>query len=137
MNKDMHGSQCSPADFDCDGRTVVVADDDDEFRQALAEIVELDGWRVWQARDGQEALDCTLKLRPNVLVLDHRMPTLTGVEVVQRLREARIGVPVVFVTAAYEIEELAASVGVLCRLRKPFGFDDLSRILERARQGDC
>lgn len=118
-------------------RKVLVADDDDEFREALVEIISSEGWHVWQARDGEEALQHTLELQPDVLVLDHRMPALTGAEVVKHLRAKGIRVPVVFVTAAHEIAEIASSVGVRCHLRKPFGFDELAEVLKRAAQGGC
>lgn len=117
---------------------VLVADDDDEFREALVDIIASEGWHVvWQARDGEEALQHTLDLQPDILVLDHRMPVLTGAQVVERLRAKGIQVPVVFVTAAHEISEIASSVGVRCHLRKPFGFDELAEILRRAAQGRC
>lgn len=116
---------------------VLVADDDDEFREALVEIIAAEGWHVWQARNGEEALQHTLELQPDVLVLDHRMPALTGAEVVERLRAENIQTPVVFVTAAHEIAEIASSVGVRCHLRKPFGFDELAEVLRRAAQGCC
>lgn len=116
---------------------VLVADDDDEFREALVEIISSEGWDVWQARDGKEALQHALELQPDVLVLDHRMPALTGAEVVKHLRAKGSRVPVVFVTAAHEIVEIASSVGVRCHLRKPFGFDELAEVLKRAAQGHC
>lgn len=116
---------------------VLVADDDDEFREALAEIISLEGWQVRQARDGEEAVDSVLEWQPDILVLDQRMPALSGVEVVRRLRADGIGIPVVFVTAAHEIAELASSVGVRCHLRKPFGIDELAEMLNRAVRGCC
>lgn len=116
---------------------VLVADDDDEFRSAVADIIVMDGWLVFQATDGEEALDRTRRLRPDVLLLDQRMPALTGVEVVKKLREEQILVPVVMVSAAHELDDLADSVGVRCRLMKPFGFDDLGEILKRAIDGRC
>jgi len=119
------------------GRKVLVADDDHEFREALTEILALEGWNVLQARDGKEALDHARNMDPDVLLLDHRMPALTGAEVVRRLRADGVPVPVVFVSAAEELEELAASVGVACRLRKPFGLDELAAMLHRALNGLC
>ena len=124
-------------DEEREGATVLVADDDDEFRQVLAEIIALEGWHVWEASDGEEALACASELQPDVLVLDHRMPRLTGVEVVQRLRNTGNRVPVVFVSAAYEVQDLAVSVGVFCHLRKPFGVDDLITLMKSALQGKC
>ncbi|HJV86074.1 MAG TPA: response regulator [Noviherbaspirillum sp.] len=117
--------------------TVLVADDDDEFRQALAEIIALEGWHVWEASDGEEALVCASKVKPDVVVLDHRMPRLTGAEVIRRLRDSGNRVPVVLVSAAYEIRDLALSVGVNCHLRKPFGVDDLIILMKKALQGKC
>lgn len=117
--------------------SAVVADDDDEFRQALTEIIELEGWHVWQASNGEEAVDYATRLQPDVLVLDHRMPRLTGVEVVQRLRRKGVQVPVVFVSAAHEVKALASSVGVSCHLRKPFGIEDLVTLMKKALRGQC
>jgi CheY-like chemotaxis protein len=117
--------------------TILVADDDVEFRQAMAEIIALEGWQVWEAADGEEALVCACEQNPDVLVLDHRMPRLTGLEVIQRLREDGNRVPVVLVSAAYEVRDLAMSVGVHCHLRKPFGVDELVTLLKRALQGKC
>lgn len=116
---------------------VLVADDDEEFRSAVSDIIALDGWHVCQASDGEEALHITRQLHPDVLLLDHRMPALTGVEVVKQLRAEQILVPVVMVSAAHELEDLADSVGVRCRLMKPFGFDELSKILRHAVEGLC
>lgn len=131
----MHADISQGADWPT-GR-VLVADDDDEFRAAVAEIIALDGWQVWQASDGEEALRYALELRPDVLVLDQRMPAFTGVEVVQRLRAAGVPVPVVLVSAAHDLEALAESLGIRCRLMKPFGFEELGKMLKRAQQGHC
>lgn len=117
--------------------TALVADDDDEFRQAMAEVIAMDGWHVWEASDGEEAFHCAGKLRPDVLVLDQRMPRLTGAEVIRRLRDGGINVPVVYVSAAHEISELASSAGVKCHLMKPFGIDELLALMRRALRGQC
>lgn len=117
--------------------TALVADDDDEFRQALAEIIAMDGWHVWEASDGEETIHCVGKLRPDVLVLDQRMPRLTGSEVIRRLRDGGVNVPVVFVSASHEISDLASSAGVKCHLMKPFGIDELLALMRRALHGQC
>jgi len=118
-------------------RRVLVADDDDEFRCAVADLIELDGWCVCQASDGRQALDCARELRPDVLLIDHRMPGLTGVEVVRKLRAERILVPVVMVSAAHDLDDLADAAGIPCRLLKPFSFDELGGVLRRAVRGRC
>lgn len=117
--------------------TALVADDDAEFRQAMVEVIAMDGWHVLEAADGVEAVHFTGKFRPDVLVLDHRMPRMTGTEVIQHLRKVGLNVPVVFVSAAHEVRELAAGAGVSCHLMKPFGIDELLALMRRALQGHC
>lgn len=117
--------------------TALVADDDHEFRQAMAEIIAMEGWHVWEATNGEEALHFVGKYMPDVMVLDHRMPRLTGAEVIQQMRDCGVDVPVVFVSAAHELHDLAASVGVKCRLMKPFGVDELLELMRRALNGQC
>ncbi|HEY0846456.1 MAG TPA: response regulator [Noviherbaspirillum sp.] len=117
--------------------TALVADDDHEFRQAVAEIIAMDGWHVWEAVDGEEALHFAGKLKPDVIVLDHRMPRLTGAEVIQQMRDGGIDVPVVFVSAAHELHDVATTAGIKCHLMKPFGIDELLALMRRALHGHC
>lgn len=115
--------------------TALVADDDHDFRQAMSELIALHGWDVREATNGEEALRFVGKYRPDVLILDHRMPGLTGAQVVQRMREGGIDIPVILVSAAHEIHEVAADVGVEHVLMKPFGIDELLNLMQRARSG--
>lgn len=117
--------------------SALVADDDQEFRQAMAEIIAMDGWHVWEAVDGEEALHFAGKYKPDVIVLDHRMPRLTGAEVIQQMRNCGVNVPVVFVSAAQELHDVASSVGIKCHLMKPFGIDELLELMRRALSGQC
>lgn len=70
--------------------TVLVVDDDDDFRAALADTLEEEGWDVLDARTGEAALalmDDATKGRaraPDLLVLDLLMPRMSGIEVLQR-----------------------------------------------------
>lgn len=117
--------------------SVLVADDDKDFRQAVAEFIEMEGWQVWQAQDGEEALDFARAYKPDVIILDQRMPGLTGTEVILHMRDRGIHTPVVFISAAREISALALSVSVNCYLQKPFGINDLITLLNQALQGGC
>lgn len=117
--------------------TALVADDDGDFRQAMAEIIAMDGWHVLEAADGEEAVHIVGTSKPDVLVLDHRMPKMTGAQVIHHLRNVGVHVPVVFVSAAYELREIAAGAGVRCHLTKPFGIDELLTLMRRALDGHC
>ena len=77
-----------------DGRTVLIADDDDDFRAALAETLDEDGYDVVAVPNGAAALaalEDAAKGRarpPDFLVLDLLMPGVSGIEVLQRLRKS-------------------------------------------------
>lgn len=82
--------------------TVLVADDTESVRSLFADLLAADGYRVLTACDGAAALDAAQRHRPDVLLLDVRMPGLNGVEVCRRVKgaaETRL-TPVILVTGA-------------------------------------
>lgn len=113
-------------------RTVLIADDDQAVREALGDLLEGEGWDVALARNGREALKRVAIERPDLLILDHRMPHLTGAEVYRALRDNGIDVPVVLMTAASLADQLATSLGIIDVLRKPFSGADVVDVTERA-----
>lgn len=116
---------------------VLVADDDQETRDTLAEVLaEENGWQILLAKDGTEALEIALSERPDAMILDQRMPGLTGIEVVLRLRAGGVSLPVVIITALRDVRELAESMGIEFFLTKPFGYDQLADAVSRA-MGDA
>jgi len=92
---------------------IVVADDHPSVRENLRYLLnfEPDLEVIGAARDGREALQLTLDLRPDVLVVDHEMPILTGLAVTQRLRREHPSVHVVVYTAEGAICEQARRAG--------------------------
>lgn len=118
--------------------TILIADDDDDVRESLIDIIHTAGWHAVAARDGEEALSQVRAAAPHAVVIDYRMPGMNGAEVIRALREQKVQVPVILITAAGEIEELAREAGVRCFLCKPFGIDELITILRRALwEGGC
>lgn len=112
--------------------TVLVADDDDDIREAIREVLtDENGWNVIEAKNGSEALQMALTKRPDALILDQRMPEMTGAEVVVALREAGLPIPVVLISGARDIEGLAGGAGIEHFLCKPFGFDQLTALVNR------
>jgi DNA-binding response OmpR family regulator len=118
--------------------TILIADDDDDVRESLIDIIHTAGWHAVAARDGEEALSQVRAAEPHAVVIDYRMPGMNGAEVIRTLREQQVQIPVILITAAGEIEELAREAGVRCYLCKPFGIDELIAILRRALwEGGC
>jgi CheY-like chemotaxis protein len=113
-------------------RRVLVADDDEDVREMLVLFLEDEGFEVAVAKDGSEALARLMNEEYHAVVLDNRMPGLTGVEVYRALATHGRRVPVILVTAAAQVQVLAASLGIRCFLGKPFPLPALLAILERA-----
>ena len=113
-------------------RKVLIADDDNDSREMLAFLLEDEGWEVKEARDGKEALETVVKDRPDLLILDNRMPELTGAEVYQRLQAQGINLAVVLATAYGHVEDLASSLGITYFVNKPYDLTELLTTIESA-----
>lgn len=113
-------------------RRVLIADDEENYRILLTLILENQGWKVSQARNGREALEKVLDGKPDLLILDYQMPELTGAEVYQNLQLYGIKLPVLLVSSCIEVEKLASSLGINYFLNKPFELADFLTIVESA-----
>jgi DNA-binding NtrC family response regulator len=124
------------------GKTVFVADDDDEMRSIVVEALRLDGYRVVEARDGAELLAMLSDTPPDanghldVVVADVRMPRLSGLGVLEELRRAHVRVPVLMMTgfAPESVGVVAKRLGAMGVLKKPFDLDDLRTAVMNAER---
>lgn len=114
-------------------RRALVVDDDADIRDILADQLELEGWTVEQARDGREGLAAARAGGFDLIVLDHRMPRMTGEEMARELRAGGDRTPIVLVTADRHAAAIARRVGLRYWLLKPFGMDELLALVRRAR----
>lgn len=80
--------------------TIVLAEDDVDLRAIYAECLRRDGYQVWEAGDGAEALDLVRAQVPKLLIIDFWMPVLNGFEVIEQLVDApeAVGMKVVVLT---------------------------------------
>jgi two-component system chemotaxis response regulator CheY len=79
--------------------SILITDDDRNCREALREIMEPQGFRVFLAGSGEEALEITQAEPVHLAILDMHMPTLTGLETLSLLRQMRAILPCILVTA--------------------------------------
>ena len=104
--------------------TVLVANDDSDILRFMEINLRLDGFEVVTARDGPDALAKAIAVRPDLVLLDVRMPGIDGYTICARIRaDARLaGVPVVMVTANYGTAKVEAArrAGADDFLVKPF-----------------
>jgi CheY-like chemotaxis protein len=77
---------------------ILIADDDDDCRQALREIMEPEGYRTLLAGSGEEALDIVRDERVHLLLLDMHMRALTGLETIRLARQINAMLPCILVT---------------------------------------
>jgi DNA-binding response OmpR family regulator len=104
-----------------DSSTILLVDDEDSVQKLLTYPLEREGFRVVQARDGEEALASFAAERVDLVVLDIMLPKLDGLEVCRRLR-ARSSVPIIMLTARDdELDKvLGLELGADDYITKPF-----------------
>ena len=114
---------------------ILVAEDETIIRLDLREILERAGYEVCaEARDGEEAVELALSERPDLAILDVKMPRLDGIDAARRILADR-PIPIVILTA-YGQDELvsrAVEAGVFGYLVKPFRETDLLPAIQAAR----
>jgi CheY-like chemotaxis protein len=114
---------------------VLVVDDDTVIRQLITVNLELEGFEVDTAVDGQDCLDKVKQVRPDVITLDIMMPRLDGWEAAERLRAdpETAGIRVVLLSARAQEADLerGSRIGVDAYLTKPFDPDDLIEVVRR------
>ena len=114
--------------------TVLVAEDSQDTRAMLKRAFELKGYRVFEAEDGQEALEIARQYRPSLIVIDLNMPVLDGLETIKNIRELEgptEQVPIVAITA-YDVpgmEDAVLESGCNRYLRKPLDLSELDSAL--------
>jgi len=106
---------------------ILVADDDGLVRKLSTEVLIDSGYEVDAAADGAAAWEALQIKAFNLLITDHNMPKLTGVELVKKLRSARMALPVILATGRLPVEELAQnpSLQLAAMLPKPFTVEEL------------
>ncbi|MGH2358858.1 MAG: response regulator [Candidatus Limnocylindria bacterium] len=112
---------------------VLVVDDEPGIRATVAEMLSLEGYAVDEAANGAEALAAVERKRPDLVLLDLRMPVLDGWGFVSALRSRGLTVPIVVMTAARDTGHWAEAIPAHGTLAKPFGYDELMAAVERAR----
>ncbi|STD09279.1 Probable transcriptional regulatory protein pdtaR [Dermatophilus congolensis] len=125
----------STPERESDALRVVVAEDEALIRLDLAEMLAEAGYEVVaQAADGEEAVELVTAERPDIVVMDVKMPVLDGISAAEKLHAERIA-PVIMLTAFSDrdLVERAREAGVMAYVVKPFTIDDLRPAIDIAR----
>jgi len=118
--------------------TVFIVDDDRSMRQAVQDLVESVGLRAESFATGQEFLNRQLTSDPSCLVLDVRLPQMSGLDFQRQLNEIGMQIPIIFITAHGDVpmSVRALKSGAVEFLTKPFRDQDLLDAIQQALQRD-
>jgi CheY-like chemotaxis protein len=112
---------------------ILIVEDDDDIREALSQILELEGYTVREAANGREALDISSREPlPSLILLDLMMPIMDGWQFrSEQMKDPSLAkVPVVVISADAGVHEKVASFGAASVLPKPISLDRLLRAIE-------
>ena len=112
---------------------VLIVDDEATLARNLAAYLERNGFDVRVAGSGEEGLQQFAEFRPDVVLLDHNLPGISGLEVLERLRKGDTQVPVVLMTGfgGIEVAVQALKLGAADYLTKPVSLGELKLLVQR------
>jgi DNA-binding response OmpR family regulator len=115
-------------------KTILVVDDDYELSDGLRIVLEKQGYRVLQARDGQQGKQMVYQHHPDLLILDMMMPRMGGYPVLEHFKGKADAPPIIMITAneGSRHKAYAEYLGVIDYIRKPFAME---RLLEAVQRG--
>jgi DNA-binding NtrC family response regulator len=115
-------------------KTILLADDDVNLRRVLEFQLTEAGYKVSTAQDGAEALDVFTNNDFDCVITDLRMPKLSGLELLEKIKAINAEIPVIVITAFGEVETAvtAMKAGAFDYINKPFNRDEILLTLERA-----
>jgi two-component system response regulator (stage 0 sporulation protein F) len=115
-------------------QSILLVDDDPEFRKAMKKMFEKSGYNVTVAADGQEALEALSEESFDLIISDLRMPNLNGMELMEELKRRRINLPVIFITAYGEVESYMdlMNLGAFEYINKPVKGQEILGVVRKA-----
>ena len=114
--------------------SLLITDDDLEFRQTLSDVFEPEGFRTFQAGDGEEALRIVRQQEVHVVLLDMHMPRLTGLETLRLLKQFKALLPCILMSAQLDdvLVEEAHRAQAYSVLAKPVTFRQITGVVRQA-----
>jgi len=115
---------------------VIIIDDQRSILESMETFFRLRDWEVFTATDGLEGLTIAEEVRPSLVILDIRLPGMSGLEVLERLRATFSDLQVVMITAFESMESTiqAIKLGAFDYLHKPIDITELDSVIQRLEQ---
>jgi DNA-binding NtrC family response regulator len=113
---------------------ILIADDDEVSCQLFAELLEKDGYQVSRARTGEEAVERLNDQAHDLLVIDVRMPGMSGLEVTRAVHQKQPSLPIIVMTAFGSIETAIEAIheGAFDFISKPMNLEEFKKTVSRA-----
>ncbi|HZZ79355.1 MAG TPA: response regulator [Gemmataceae bacterium] len=115
-------------------KLILIVDDDYDLSDGIRAVLETQGHKVLQARDGQQGQQLIYQQRPDLVILDMMMPRKGGYPVLEHFRDKKDAPPIIMITAneGSRHKAYAEYLGVIDYIRKPFAME---RLLEAVEKG--
>jgi CheY-like chemotaxis protein len=121
--------------------TILIADDEPEILDLVRMLLEWEDYDVVQTRDGEECLEQARALRPDLILTDVRMPNMTGLEVLERLKADPdlSSIPVIMISVVTTLPQVRTALenGAVAYLSKPFEVREMARLVNRVLARDA
>jgi CheY-like chemotaxis protein len=119
--------------------TVMVADGDEDSICLLKSILGLKGFNVLPAADGQEAVDLAIRWRPDLILIDLKLPIVSGFTAIRRIKKLASlrDTPIIAVSFSKHTSHsrLALAAGCVAHIKKPIEFDRLDALIDQFLPG--
>ncbi len=120
--------------------TILVAESDDDARFLLKSLLELKGFQVLEANDGEEAVEIALCKRPDLLLIQLKLPVVSGFTAIRRIKKhgELHDIPIIAISMNNPTtnHNLALAAGCSAHLENPIEFDHLEVLIDRLLPGD-
>ena len=115
-------------------KRILICEDEQDTQDSLKNILERNEYEVYSAFDGKEAIDRMQEVKPDLVILDIRMPKLNGLEVAREIRTFNKNVKIIFITAFQgpELSKEAARYDIIDYLVKPAAAKDILEVIKKS-----
>ena len=112
---------------------ILIVDDQYGIRILLNEVFQKEGYQTYQAANGFQAIDIVLNDRPDLVVLDMKIPGMDGIEILKRMKVIDPEIRVIIMTAYGELDMIqeAKDLGAITHFAKPFDIDDIRAAVKK------
>ena len=119
---------------------ILIVENDEDDRCLLKSVLELKGFNVLEADDGQKAVDLAMEMLPDLMLIELKLPVVSGFTVIRRIRKHADlrNTPIIAVSFNRPTchSKLALAAGCTAHMEKPIEFDQLDMLLDRLLPGE-